>query len=393
MKRLLFALPLLLAGCATYEPAPIDWAKESAALAAAPSKVELSVDDVRVRTVAFSPALNALRQAHAASKAKAAASGWWEDPALNADFLRILSAPENPLVYGGSLAFTIPLSGIPALEKRAAEAYAEADRWALVAAERDAAGEAAVEAVTARETAAFARTLERTLDGTNYVAALDVARRLADVGELPRADYEQLVADSREWRRTAFELGHERATAEAALREKMMLSPTCEITWTDAGREAQMPTNVFAALDFTNAPSVRAAVARLAGGELELDREIRRQYPELSFGPAYTREDGYNRLGITGRGRDGVAGRRPALARPQAGAGAPARARRRVAGGRRERRASLRDWRAGRRRLRGRGPSRAHRGADVPAPPNRFRHPRRTDEIRRRGNVRQGRMK
>ncbi len=38
MKRLLFALPLLLAGCATYEPAPIDWAKESAALAAAPSK-------------------------------------------------------------------------------------------------------------------------------------------------------------------------------------------------------------------------------------------------------------------------------------------------------------------------------------------------------------------
>ena len=300
MRRCLFALPLLLAGCAAYEPAPVDWAKESAALAAAPRKIELSVDDVRVRTVAFSPALNALRQTHAASKAKAAASGWWEDPALNADFLRILSAPENPLVYGGSLAFTIPLSGIPALEKRAAEAYAEADRWVLVAAERDAAGEAAVEAVTARETAAFARTLERTLDGTNYVAALDVARRLADVGELPRADYEQLVADAREWRRTAFELGHERATAEAALREKMMLSPTCEITWTDAGREAQMPTNVFAALDFTNAPSVRAAVARLDGGELELDREIRRQYPELSFGPAYTREDGYNRLGITG---------------------------------------------------------------------------------------------
>ena len=154
--------------------------------------------------------------------------------------------------------------------------------------------------MTARETAAFARTLERTLDGTNYVDALDVARRLADVGELPRADYEQLVADSREWRRTAFELGHERATAEASLREKMMLSPTCEITWTDAGSEAQMPTNIFAALDFTNAPSVRAAVARLDGGELELDREIRRQYPELSFGPAYTREDGYNRLGITG---------------------------------------------------------------------------------------------
>ena len=300
MNRIHFALLALLAGCVAYEPSPIDWTKEAAALGGAPQQITLSVEDVRVRTVAFSPALNALRQSLAASAAKAAASGWWEDPVLNADFLRVLSAPENPLVYGGSLAFTIPLSGIPALEKRAAAAYAESDRWALVAAERDAAGEAAVEAVTARETAAFAEMLERTLDGTNYVGAIEVARRLADVGELPRANYEQLVADSREWRRSAFELGHERAAAEASLREKMMLAPTCEITWTGTGSEPQMPTNAYTALDFTNAPSVRAAVARLAGGELELDREIRRQYPELSVGPAYTREDGYNRLGLTG---------------------------------------------------------------------------------------------
>ena len=300
MSRLPFALPALLAGCVAYEPTPIDWTKEAAALDEAPRQITLSVEDVRVRTAAFSPTLNAQRQSLAASAAKAAASGWWEDPALNADFLRVLSAPENPLVYGGSLAFTIPLSGIPALEKRAAEAYAEADRWALIAAERDAAGEAAVEAVTAREIAAFAATLAQTLNGTNYVGALDVARRLADVGELPRADYEQLVADSREWRRTAFELGHERAAAEASLREKMMLAPTCEITWRNVGGEPQMPTNAYTALDFTNAPSVRAAVARLAGGEMELDREIRRQYPELSVGPAYTREDGYNRIGLTG---------------------------------------------------------------------------------------------
>ena len=241
-----------------------------------------------------------LRQKLAASDAKAAASGWWEDPSLNADFLRILGAPENPLVYGGGFAFTIPLSGIPTLERHAATAYSEADRWALVAAERDVAGEAAVEAVTARETAAFAATLKQTLDGTNYVVAIDTARRLAEIGELSRVAYEQLVADSREWCRTEFELGHERAAAEASLREKTMLSPMCEISWSDAGREALIPTNVYSALDFTNAPSVRASAANLEGGEAELEREIRRQYPELSLGPAYTREDGYNRIGITG---------------------------------------------------------------------------------------------
>jgi outer membrane protein, heavy metal efflux system len=295
-----FAALALLTGCAAYEPKPVDWKLEASALDAAPPRIELSADDVRVRTVAFSPELNVLRQKLAASEAKAGASGWWEDPSLDADLLRILSEPENPLVYGSSVAFTLPLSGIPGLEKKAAEAYAEADRWALVAAEREAAGEAAVEAVTARETAAFKSELDRVLDGPDYVAALDVARRLSEAGEFPRSEYEQLVADMRTWRRTAFELGHERAGAEASLREKLMLAPACEIVWTDAGRASVIPTNDYAALDFTNAPSVRAAVARLAGGEAELDREIRRQYPELTFGPAYSREEGYNRVGLAG---------------------------------------------------------------------------------------------
>ena len=96
MSRLPFALIILLAGCVAYEPTPVDWTKEAAALDEAPRQITLSVDDVRIRTVAFSPTLNAQRQSLAASAAKAAASGWWEDPTLNADFLRVLRAPENP---------------------------------------------------------------------------------------------------------------------------------------------------------------------------------------------------------------------------------------------------------------------------------------------------------
>ena len=51
MSRLPFALPALLAGCVAYEPTPIDWTKEAAALDEAPRQITLSVEDVRVRTV------------------------------------------------------------------------------------------------------------------------------------------------------------------------------------------------------------------------------------------------------------------------------------------------------------------------------------------------------
>ena len=61
MNRLPFVIPVLLAGCVAYEPTPVDWTKEAAALDEAPRQITLSVDDVRIRTVAFSPTLNAQR--------------------------------------------------------------------------------------------------------------------------------------------------------------------------------------------------------------------------------------------------------------------------------------------------------------------------------------------
>lgn len=292
------ALPLLAAGCAAYEPAPVDWASEAARLESAPARLALSLADVRRRAVAFSPELNALRLARATSEAKADAAGWWEDPSLDVDWLRILQEPENPFVWGGSLTFTLPLSGIPGLERRTAEAYAEADRWAVVAAERDAAGEAAVQAVTARELKKAGETVARLLTSTNYLAASAAAARLAEAGELPRVEHEQLVSDAQEWVRTKQELAHEQLAAETALRRTLLLAPTCEIDWSDGAARADFPTNAYTLLAFTNAPSVRAAAARLAGGEAELDREVRRQYPELSVGPAYSREEGFNRVGF-----------------------------------------------------------------------------------------------
>jgi outer membrane protein TolC len=45
-------------------------------------------------------------------------------------------------------------------------------------------------------------------------------------------------------------------------------------------------------------PRVDAARARLNGTEAALDAEIRRQYPELTLGPAAANEEGLDRLGL-----------------------------------------------------------------------------------------------
>lgn len=44
--------------------------------------------------------------------------------------------------------------------------------------------------------------------------------------------------------------------------------------------------------------AVKAALARVNGNEASLHAEIRRQYPNLTIGPAYAHEDGLNRIGF-----------------------------------------------------------------------------------------------
>ena len=46
-------------------------------------------------------------------------------------------------------------------------------------------------------------------------------------------------------------------------------------------------------------PEVQAALAQWEASEADLRTEIRRQYPDLELGPAFDREEGENKLGLT----------------------------------------------------------------------------------------------
>ena len=63
-----------------------------------------------------------------------------------------------------------------------------------------------------------------------------------------------------------------------------------------AGEDAPPP--AVDPLAFVKHPRVQDKILRLNGSEAKLEAEIRRQYPDLKIGPAFSQEDGDNRAGL-----------------------------------------------------------------------------------------------
>jgi outer membrane protein TolC len=76
-----------------------------------------------------------------------------------------------------------------------------------------------------------------------------------------------------------------------------------------------MPSGSDDPLELVRHPKVEAALVRLGGTEKSLEAEIRRQYPNLKLGPAYSNEEGLDRFGLIAgisiplwnRNREGIA--------------------------------------------------------------------------------------
>lgn len=297
-------LPYLLwTGCRSYAPAPIDWTRESSDWSAsATNRLPLTLVEARQIALILNPEINALRLKHLSSKNQAQASGWWEDPALDLDALRILRGGEHPWLLGSGLTFSLPLNGVPGLEKRAAQAYANADALAVTVAER------ALLAEVDRLWNACRANL-RCVDAQNaYKARLSErekqVRALVAAGELSKAE-----ADRIEQTRVKISVdcaccGPDAVAQRHAFKRLLGLPPEapCEVV----PDPSEIPPPALAGLvapasvlDLVRHPRVQEKLIRLKAGEEELRAEIRKQYPELMIGPRYEHEDGGGRLGAT----------------------------------------------------------------------------------------------
>lgn len=296
----------VIAGCRSYEPAAIDWVRENSAWMERGELMFSSLDDVESMALIGNLDLNQMRLKRASSQKVAEATGRWDDPEVDADLLRIVNPAEHPFLGGISMAFTLPLSGVKGLERKAAMAYSRADAAEIVVAERETAVSARCAAVRLLAADGTVRALKDFAADARVSGAFAAAERLSEAGELSKTETASARLRRHQRLHRLREAEAEYAESEQTLRSLLGVAPSVKLTFVEGcessadsvERGGNACSDRRRPVDYVAHPMVRAAVCRLEGGEAALEAEIRRQYPDLKFGPAYSREEGMDRLGI-----------------------------------------------------------------------------------------------
>ena len=288
----------ILSGCRSYEPKPIDWNKEASAGVTNEVRIA-SLDDAVTLSLIGNRELNALRLKSANSAKAAKESGWWEDPELDFDLMRIVNPSEHPFLGGASIAFTIPLSGAPAIAAKADELYAQADIAEIKAAERDTGVEARLAAIRLASLRRRAALLSEYDSDERIVRARENAGKLHEAGEVSASELAGVQRQKHIRHHALMETEREIAETEIAFLRLLGLRPGTKIALTLPLRDRpSMPSGADDPLELVRHPKVQAALVRLGGTEKSLEAEIRRQYPDLKLGPTYANEEGLDRFGL-----------------------------------------------------------------------------------------------
>lgn len=307
--RTLLILPLLAAGCASYERMPLvreDFTRQlddRSPAGVPPGSAEkplgeagVTLADARTIALFYNPALRSARLRAQVPVVSATKAGLWDDPELSFDGLRILKSVDKPWIIGSSLAFTLPVSGRLSVEKAKASAEGRAalvEAWAV---EQEILGLLEAEwadCAAARRALDAARSAQREL---SEVVAL--TSRLEAAGELITAEAIAFrVAESRALLE-AQGLARKVSESEARIVALLGLKPGTPLLL----KVGDGPMQATAIPDrddlLARNPSVALAEAEYEVAEESLRLEVRRQYPDLTIGPAYGNEDGDSRLGL-----------------------------------------------------------------------------------------------
>lgn len=289
-------LLLMIVGCKSYEPTPIEWKEQ---VLDSKTLTINSLDDLSTYVLFANPEIQKARTEWLGQTDIAENTGYWDDPTLDADFARVLKGGLNPNLGGLNLSVSIPLSGARHKDSEAATQK----RRALLAEELSSgyvqgyeAQKAALKYLyTKKKTAKITAQLE----DKDFSEIENQVAKLTEVGELSITELEEIKRLRRDLSRKLVEAKANEEEARAELLNILGLSADTEIVLSealDAFEEKELPSP-----DPMKLVSYRSVVAKrllFETSEVKLDAEIRRQYPELKLGPAFSYEDGENRLGF-----------------------------------------------------------------------------------------------
>lgn len=314
------ACALALAGCQSYQQAPLDWPAHRAAFesrlhnpepvaafaerlrsqgAPAPERFDLSdgltLAEGEALALFYNADLRLQRRSAGVAQATAENAGLFDDPVFGFDGADILSPSGQPFQYGLRLGLTIPISGRLGVEQDRAGAAHAAELRRLVDAEwrtRAAVRVAWAEWSAMREKAGLLDAIVVQVDDIGAITD-----RLERGGEISRVEG-RLFQVERANRQAA--LSQAQLEAEAArIRLCGLLGipgdSDIELIPSIAAPTAGTPGDAIAVLIEQNTQlAVRRAEYRTAEESLRL--EIRKQYPDIRIGGGYGSENDDDRL-------------------------------------------------------------------------------------------------
>jgi cobalt-zinc-cadmium efflux system outer membrane protein len=332
MRKLTLLMAAAVTGCQSYQPSPLDlrahgesWAardpaspavaayaarlsaEPTAAAATRPATFDpsdgLTLPEARAVALFFNPRLRAARLKSRVPSVGAAEAGRWADPVLQVDAERIIEAVSHPWVVGGMLNLTLPLSGRLAVERDRALADAASSR-----------AEAAIEEqrVLADLDTAWSdlRLADERVELTrSFLADLDVltsqAERLRAAAELSPVEAGLFRVEQTRRRIDLSYLEARRTESALAVKGLLGLTPEAQVRLvpslpTPPAGDADPPglADPAARRRWAEAghPRVRLARAQYAAAERTLELEVAKQYPDLTIGGGYGRDEGTRRV-------------------------------------------------------------------------------------------------
>lgn len=287
-------LPLGLAACTLYSPKPVDLQRDTAEWQQISARMcegatPLTLDKLHEIGLLLNPELNQARLGYARSTAVAEFAGLWEDPGISGTFARIREP--NIINRGIGMSLTLPVTGLPGLSRKVAECYKEADYLAMQAKER--AYLVQLDTLRYRVMSTHAKLHLMQARVKQQTEEQKSAQRMHDLGEMEFADFQVICRRLNDGQKELQEMEQEHLQAHLDMVKLLGLHPEQREVELAGHLPGAIPAAVAAPTQeqLMQHPLLKASMAAHDTSEAELEREIRKQYPELEIGPGFEEED------------------------------------------------------------------------------------------------------
>ncbi len=315
IQKMIWSFMLLfLAGCQTYTPKPIDlesfdrqWSTISPdsllpSQASDPNNSEQKITLAMAEEIMLfgNPQLRRSRSQAGLAEVSAEYAGLWDDPELRLGLLKNQNLTEDNWFYGVSLGFTIPLSGRLAIEKDQANKKVDIAYLQVIEMEWQTKRQFRQAWFKWLQVDALYRLEQSYLNDLETI--IHRSKQLAQAGELSSTDVDIISIEYTKRQLESSRLAAKEKQLQLELFKLMGLKPNPNISLVNDWPTAQtidLPSLENIKQAFTQShPTLLIAKENYALAELDLHREIKKQYPDISLGPAFEHEEGQSKIGL-----------------------------------------------------------------------------------------------